>query len=169
MQLSLILKDNFTAHFLKEEKREKVLQQGKICFFFFKLQAWSVTKRTQVTVYLQCTALPWHSLLCPQFEQAPWYHSKKWRSGLLTQRSHCTDLYNQDLPTSNEDSPKKNKRSSANHRQEDKQIAIHMAGGSLSPHSMHHWCSIILSYLSNKLLKWNYIIQTQWLFEAVML
>lgn len=34
MQLSLILKDNFTAHFLKEEKREKVLQQGKICFFF---------------------------------------------------------------------------------------------------------------------------------------
>lgn len=63
----------------------------------------------RLTVYLQCTALPGHSLLCPQFAQVPWCHSKKWRSGLLTQRSHCTDPYNQDLPTSIGDCPKTNR------------------------------------------------------------
>lgn len=107
-QLSLILKDAISRLLFKWKK--KVFQQcGKNIFLKKKLKPWNVIKWMRLTVYLQCTALPGHSLLCPQFAQVPWYHSKKWRSGLLTQRSHCTDPYNQDLPTSIGDSPKKNR------------------------------------------------------------
>lgn len=116
VQLSLILKGIISLLVFQRKKREKkYFSRGR--FSFFNWQARNVTMSVAFILYLQCTALPRHSLLCPQFEQAPWYHSKKWRSGLLTQRSHCTDPYNQDLPTSNEDSPKKNKRSSVNQRQ----------------------------------------------------
>lgn len=121
----------------------------------------------RLTVDLQYTALPGHSLLCPQFEQVPWYHSKKWRSGLLTQRSHCTDPCSQDLPTSIGDSPKKRRSKnkllmSQKTRRQVSQLTIHPAGESRS----HTVCTTLESYRCKEVSEVKLKNTNYWWLEA---
>jgi len=157
MQLSLILKDIIsTARFPKEEKR-KSISAGEDFLLIDKpgmLQNecnWQCIYNVQHFHDTHCSVLNLNRLLdiIPK------------NGGPVSWLKDHTVL----IPTIRIFQPvtKIPLRKTKDHQwikdKEDMQIAIYMADGSLSPHSMHHWHSIIAS----KLLKWNYIIQTGYL------